>query len=234
MAGSDSELVVHHASEAVNMPRTLRFKIMVGVFVFASCAGFAALASQKHAITAVSDSINFDQTQCSGGWQDLGGPVYLAGHVDGPLRGKKFDKGSQGIAFAKKACAGTASCSGITCKGTTCELRKGQPHKSPYAGETSLLCKGTTTAGTDQGPSCPGGWYQYGARFGSGFFHLGEFASGPNGGGQEFEKAAAEEKCMLESTCSGITCHGGGCTLRSGIPHISISTERSYQCRRGR
>jgi len=234
MAGSDSELVMHHASEAVNMPLTLRFKIMVGVFVLASCAGFAALASQKHSVTAVSDSINFDQTQCSGGWQDLGGPVYLAGHVDGPLRGRKFDKGSQGIVFAKKACESTPSCSGITCKGTTCELRKGLPHKSPFTGETSMLCKGTTTAGTDQGPSCPGGWYQYGPSFGSGTFHLGDFASGPNGDGQEFEKADAEEKCMQESTCTGITCGRGACTLRSGIPHISIEHEFSYKCRGGR
>jgi len=221
------------------MPRTLRLKIMVGVLVFASCVGLAALASQKHGVTAVNDSINFDQTQCSGGWGDEVGQTYLKGHVDGHYRGMRFPRTSRGITAAKRACEGTDSCSGITCKGRACELRKGLPHRSPYSSESSMVCKGTAAAVpeqgqssvTDQGPSCPGGWYQYGIRFGSGFFHLGDFASGPDGKGKELKRLAAEEACLLDPTCSGITCRGVGCTLRSGRPDVSIEMERSYLCR---
>jgi len=227
---------MHEASNAVNVPRILRFKIFVGVFVFASCVGLAALASRKHEVTALSDSINFDQTQCS--WQGLDGQVYLRGHVDGPYRGRKFPKTDQGIASAQKACEGTSSCSGLTCKGNTCELRKGAAYPSPYRNEMSTLCKRTGTSIQDPGPedgtngspvTCPGGWYET-----DWSFYLKDFASGPNGNGKPFTydskgEKAAKEACLLEPTCSGITCHVK-CTLRSGDLRKSRSMERSYTC----
>jgi len=171
---------------------------------------------------------NVNSGACPGGWKRLDGQ-YLAGHVFGSFRKKKFINADEGLAAAKTACESTSGCSGITCKGTTCDLRKGSPNTSPNIGVFSYECQGRKKI-------CPGGWYRYNAH--NGHFYLEGFAKGPNGNGKEYPVAYdwgpsedVKEACLSDPTCRGITCSGNVCTLRSGRLEISPGMERSYLCR---